>query len=75
MLYNVEDLLDLGQMESGNFRKIIQKFNMKICVQEMLDVQMFKANDKKINLTQTIEIHEDGVLSDKYNDFNVISDI
>jgi signal transduction histidine kinase len=63
MLYNVEDLLDMGQMESGNFRKIIQKFNMKKCIQEMLDVQMYKANDKNINLTQTIEIHEDGVLS------------
>ena len=48
---------------------------MKKCVQEMLDVQMFKANDKKINLTQTIEIHEDGVLSDRLNDLNVISDI
>ena len=65
MLYNVEDLLDLGQMESGNFRKIIQKFNMMKCVQEMLDVQMFKAQDKKINMSQTIEIHEDGVLSDR----------
>ena len=65
MLYNVEDLLDLGQMESGNFRKIIQKFNMKKCIQEMLDVQMFKANDKNINLTQTIEIHQDGVISDQ----------
>lgn len=63
MLYNVEDLLDMGQMESGNFRKIIQKFNMKKCIQEMLDVQMYKANDKNINLTQTIEIHQDGVLS------------
>jgi signal transduction histidine kinase len=62
MLYNVEDLLDMGQMESGNFRKIIQKFNMKKCIQEMLDVQMYKANDKNINLTQTIEIHQDGVL-------------
>ena len=29
MLYNVEDLLDYGQMESGNFRKNIQQFDVK----------------------------------------------
>jgi signal transduction histidine kinase len=50
MLYNVEDLLDYGQMESGNFRKNIQHFDAKKAIQEIINVQKYKASDKKINL-------------------------
>ena len=50
MLYNVEDLLDYGQMESGNFRKNIMQFDVKNAIQEILNVQNYKAHDKKISL-------------------------
>ena len=38
MLYNVEDLLDYGQMESGNFRKNLQQFDVKKAIQEIINV-------------------------------------
>ena len=74
MLYNVEDLLDLGQMESGNFRKIITKFNLKKCIQEILDVQMYKANDKQISLSQEIKVLFNTELAET-QDFHIVSDI
>ena len=74
MLYNVEDLLDLGQMESGNFRKIITKFNLKKCIQEILDVQMYKANDKQISLSQEIKVLFNTELAEA-QDFHIVSDI
>lgn len=50
MLYNVEDLLDYGQMESGNFRKNIQQFDVKKAIQEIINVQLYKSSDKNIDL-------------------------
>jgi signal transduction histidine kinase len=50
MLYNVEDLLDYGQMESGNFRKNIELFDCKKAIQEIINVQQYKASDKRIKL-------------------------
>lgn len=38
MLYNVEDLLDYGQMESGNFRKNIQQYDVKKAILEIINV-------------------------------------
>jgi signal transduction histidine kinase len=50
MLYNVEDLLDYGQLESGNFRKNIELFDVRKSIQEIINVQQYKASDKRIKL-------------------------
>ena len=76
MLYNVEDLLDYGQMESGNFRKNIQQYDVKKAIQEILNVQNYKASDKKINLfLQARELIDGHPRKDMESDnFKIVSD-
>jgi two-component system sensor histidine kinase BarA len=76
MLYNVEDLLDYGQMESGNFRKNIQQFDVKKAIQEIINVQRYKASDKNINLfLQSREFVDGHPKKDNEPDnFKIVSD-
>ena len=76
MLYNVEDLLDYGQMESGNFRKNIMQFDVKKALQEILNVQKYKSSDKKINLfMQSREFVDGNPKKDSEPDnFKIVSD-
>mmetsp|Transcript_27190 Transcript_27190/g.41380 ORF Transcript_27190/g.41380 Transcript_27190/m.41380 type:complete len:171 (+) Transcript_27190:157-669(+) len=43
MLYNVEDILDFGQLESGKFRKTMTRFSIKEAIEEIINVQQYKA--------------------------------
>ena len=38
MNFMVEDLLDFAQINAGKFRKVIQEFDLREAVQEMVDI-------------------------------------
>ena len=47
---------------------------LKKCIQEILDVQMYKANDKQISLSQEIKVLFNTELAET-QDFHIVSDI
>ena len=51
LLYLVNDLLDLGQLRSGKFRKDISNFNIKEAINEIMSIQSYKAEFLGIKLT------------------------
>lgn len=63
-------------MESGNFRKNIQQFDVKKAIQEIINVQKYKAADKKINLHLQSREYIDGELkATELSNFKIVSDI
>ena len=49
----VGDLLDFAQMSNGKFRKVEEFFNIKKVIEEIIQIQEFKAKKKGI-LIETI---------------------
>lgn len=50
LLYQVEDILGLAQIQTGKFSKILNEFNIMEAVREIISVQQFKANSKRVSL-------------------------
>ena len=53
LVFVVNDMLDLGQLTSSKFRKVITKFNVKTSIEEIISVLDFKAKQMKVQ----VEIH------------------
>ena len=50
MEYLVQDLLDYAQIKAGKFRKNIKQFNIKDAIQQVIDIQSYKAAKQGIEL-------------------------
>ena len=50
MKFLIQDLLDFAQMKAGKFRKVIEQFNVKDAVEEMMSIEIDKARNKGVNL-------------------------
>ena len=50
MKFLIQDLLDFAQMKAGKFRKVIEEFNVKDAVEEMMSIEIDKARNKGVNL-------------------------
>ena len=50
LLVNVEDILGFAQIKAGKFSKIIKKFNIRRCIQEIIDIQSYQAQSKNIRI-------------------------
>ena len=46
----VNDLLDFAQIQSNNFKKTIEAFNVKDAIQELLEMQTFQAKSKNLKI-------------------------
>jgi signal transduction histidine kinase len=46
----VEDILDIGQLKSGKFRKVISKFNVKKAVEEIMQIQQYSADLRNVKM-------------------------
>ena len=73
MLYNVEDILDFGQLESGKFRKTLSQFNIKEALLEIIDIQKYKAEAQKIDLRLNLKGFSNGS-SERETCLNIVSD-
>ena len=51
MEFLVQDLLDFAQIKAGKFRKNIKQFNIKEAIQQVLDIQSYKAQKQGIELS------------------------
>ena len=54
----VSDLLDFSQLKSGKFRKNIQFFNLKDCIQEMIMVLKYKASQMDVEIEMSFKNFE-----------------
>ena len=43
LIFVVNDMLDLGQLNSSKFRKVITRFNVKASLKEIISVLEYKA--------------------------------
>lgn len=50
LLLNVEDILGYAQLKAGKFQKIVKRFNIKRCIEDIVSIQMYQAEAKKISL-------------------------
>jgi hypothetical protein len=50
LLLNVEDILGFAQLKAGKFTKIIKRFNIKRCIEDIISIQFYQAQSKKIIL-------------------------
>lgn len=50
LLFEVEDILGIGQLKSGKFRKVITKFNLKKAVEEIMQIQQYSADLRNIKM-------------------------
>jgi len=48
MIFLVQDLLDFAQIKSGKFRKNLNRFNIRDCVDRVMKIQEKKARTKGI---------------------------
>ena len=55
LLFHVEDLLGLSQIKAGKFTQIISEFSIRGAVQEVVDVQEYNANQKRVQIE--LEFH------------------
>jgi signal transduction histidine kinase len=51
LLLNVEDILGFAQLKAGKFSKIVKKFNIKRCIEEIISIQIYQAKSKNIDLS------------------------
>jgi hypothetical protein len=61
-------------MESGNFRKNSSQFDCKKSIQEIINVQQYKAQDKKIKMFLHARTYSDGKMLPQSDDFKIVSD-
>lgn len=55
LLYQVEDILGLAQIQTGKFNKVLETFSVEEAVQEIISIQQFKANSKKVSINSRLE--------------------
>lgn len=48
---NVEDILGYAQLKAGKFRKTIKKFNIKRAIDDIVQIQLYQAETKKIRIS------------------------
>jgi two-component system, sensor histidine kinase and response regulator len=41
LLLNVEDILGFAQLKAGKFTKIIKRFSIKRCIEEIISIQFY----------------------------------
>ena len=51
LLYHVEDVIGLAQIESGKFTKILEQFDVKSAVEDIMSIQKLSALQKKVKMT------------------------
>ena len=60
MEFLVQDLLDFAQIKAGKFRKNITNFSIKDAIDQVIDIQSYKAEKQGIELkTEYLNIDED----------------
>ena len=47
---NVEDILGYAQIKANKFNKVIKKFNIKTAINEINDIQRYKADSQNIQM-------------------------
>jgi PAS domain S-box-containing protein len=55
LLTIINDILDFSKIESGKLELEKQPFNLRLCIEESLDLLISKATDKKLNLAYLLE--------------------
>lgn len=50
LLFNVEDVLGMAHIRAKKFKKVITEFNLKSCIEEIMSIQHFKAQQQKIQM-------------------------
>ena len=50
-MFHVEDILGMAQLKSGKFRKVINKFNVKTAVEEIMHIQKFSSDLRNIKMS------------------------
>ena len=50
LLLNVEDILGFAQLKAGKFTKIIKRFSIKRCIEEIISIQFYQAKSKNIDM-------------------------
>lgn len=65
MSFLVDDLLDFAQLNAGKFRKVIKQFELKDCIEEVIDIQKEKAHMGGIKLSAVFkpQVDEDNIVS------------
>lgn len=51
LLYHVEDVIGLAQIKSGKFTKILEEFDVKSAVEDIMSIQNLSAQQKKVSMT------------------------
>ena len=46
----MEDILGIGQLKSGKFRRVITKFNVKKAVEEIMQIQQYSADLRDVKM-------------------------
>lgn len=73
LLYHVEDVIGLAQIKSGKFTKILEDFDIKTAVEDIVSIQKLSAIQKKVEIT--CEFFNFPKFSDQTPDYIVYSDI
>ena len=50
LLYHVEDVIGLAQIKSGKFTKILEHFDVKTAVEEIVSIQKLSATQRNVRL-------------------------
>ena len=50
MKFLIQDLLDYAQMKAGKFRKVIEELNIIEAIEQMMSIEIDKAQIKNVNL-------------------------
>jgi signal transduction histidine kinase len=66
-------MLDLSQIKSGKFRKIIKEFDIRKSVEKVMSIQRKQANEKGLDFT--VEFHNIAMENDKEINENFSSSI
>ena len=66
MKFLIQDLLDFAQMKAGKFRKVLEEFNVKDAIEEMMSIEIDKAKNKGVNLV--VEYVNIGNIYNPYTD-------
>ena len=50
LMFFVNDMLDFAQILQGKFRKVVESFDLKEAVAEVISIQKFQTESKDINI-------------------------
>ena len=45
MKFLIQDLLNFAQMKAGKFRKVLEEFNVKDAIEEMMSIEIDKGQE------------------------------